>query len=91
MYTNYIDHHLAGRAGFWLLPLHVFGMVDDVTSRLLSDITMMTVTLAPPTQTDTSGLLDDVTDTSPSHPGSMTDSTVRTVDLAAGQDMWQAP
>jgi len=47
---------------------------------------MATVTLALPTWTDTSGLLDDVTDTTPSHLGSMTDSTMMTVDLAAGQE-----
>jgi len=35
-----------------------------------------------------SGLLDDVTDTI-AHPGSLTDSTIMTVDLAAGQDVQQ--
>jgi len=46
----------------------------------------MMVTLAPPTWTDTSRLLDDVTNAT-SHLGYLTDSTVMMVDLAAGQDM----
>jgi len=38
-------------------------------------------------RTDASGLLGDVTKPPTSHPGSLADSTVTTVDLAAGQDV----
>jgi len=36
------------------------------------------------------GYFDDVMDTI-AHPGSLTDSTIMTVDLAAGQDVQQVP
>ena len=84
-FTNYRYHHLAGRAGFSLLPLHIFNMVDDVTSGLL---------VTSPWwwwpwhrqhgQTHPGYLMTSRIPTT--HPGSTTDSTVMMVDLAAGQE-----
>ena len=86
--TNYIDHHLAGRAGFSQLPLHIVDMVGWHHIWVTSDVTvmMMTGTANMDRCIQVTVMMSQML--SPSHPGSMTDSTVIMVDLAAGQDMW---
>jgi len=62
-------------------------MVDDLTSRFLDDVTV-TMMLSLDDRWTKSGLFGDVTEDHLHHIRVMTDSTVRTVDLTAGQDMW---
>jgi len=62
-------------------------MVDDITSRFLDDITI-TMMLPPDNGQTKSGLLDDVMEDHLCHIRVTTDTTVITVTLAAGQDMW---